>query len=73
MGTRYHRADHRVCAQGVFGDYSLCGDALEGDGEDVAPVVRDAEHGTITCPRCCDIIAHVRVEFKGATVKKRNR
>lgn len=43
-----------------FAEYTLCGDALEGDHAeghfDFIPECRPTRKKVITCPKCCDII-----------------
>ncbi|WP_406720405.1 hypothetical protein RPE78_09480 [Thioclava litoralis] len=62
--TRHYRSDGRTCASGIS-DYTLCGDAMEGDA-DIAPVVYSRSRGPITCVGCCAVIEVVRVELRGA-------
>lgn len=65
MGKRLYRADGRTCADGLS-DYSLCGDAVEGDTTcDLAAVLYERERGPITCQRCCAVIANVRENYAG--------
>ena len=65
MGKRLYRADRRTCAEGVA-DYSLCGDAIEGDQTyGLAPVLYERERGPITCRRCCAVIENVRKNYAG--------
>lgn len=71
MGSRWYRLDGRTCAAGWTSDYSLCGDASEGD-DDLAAVVYDRERGPITCTQCCEVISHVRDELKSARLEPEN-
>lgn len=61
--TRHYRSDGRTCASGIS-DYTLCGDAMEGD-DDLAPIVYSRSRGPITCAGCCEVIEFVRVELRG--------
>jgi len=67
MSKRLYRSDRRICAEGVA-DFSLCGDAYEGD-DDLAPVVAEWTRGPITCPGCCDVIRGVREGYRGVRLK----
>lgn len=67
MDNREYRSDGRTCAAGVA-DFSLCGDAVEGD-EDLAHVVYTRSRGPITCPGCCAIIQAVREDFRGVRLE----
>lgn len=63
-GRRFDRADGRTCAEGLA-DYSLCGDAMEGDEPNgLAHVICISEQGPVTCETCCDIINLIRHDFR---------
>ncbi len=63
MGNRLYRSDRRICAEGEA-EYSLCGDALEGDeSNDIAPIVNSWVRGPITCPGCCAVIKNIRHNY----------
>lgn len=68
--TRHYRSDGRTCASGLS-DYTLCGDAMEGD-TDLAAVVYSRSRGPITCPECCAVIELVRVDLRGARIEPRD-
>lgn len=68
--SRHYRSDGRTCATGVS-DYTLCGDAFEGN-EDMARVVYSRSRGPITCPGCCQVIKIVRDELRGARLEPKS-
>ena len=47
-----------------MGEYTLCGDALEGDHDpghiDYIPKCERTTRTAVTCPRCCEIIAEAK-------------
>jgi len=48
----------------TFSEYTLCGDALEGDHEaghiDYIPSCERTSRSVITCPKCCEIISEAK-------------
>lgn len=69
--TRLYRAEGRTCAAGPGGnDFTLCGDAEEGEaGEGTDRVIYGRNRGPITCERCCAVIQHVRETLKGVRLE----
>ena len=57
---RYGLNNEGVHLIGAFSDYTLCGDALEGDGPNGLEEVVNVARGPVTCERCIEIIEHCR-------------
>lgn len=54
------------------GEFTLCGDALEGSASDDAEIEAAAatKSRTVTCPKCATVVLHCRGVAVGVVVKR---
>lgn len=56
----YYRTADGVHLNAATDDRTLCGDALEGDGDNGLEEAKNWPSGPVTCPNCIRIIEHCR-------------